>query len=55
MYKHECVKCSKEHVHRCIWNIGFIDRFFGTDKVKYCITYNEILKYQKHHNRKVKN
>jgi hypothetical protein len=44
MYKHECVECLRYNHFRCIWNIGFFDRFFGTDKVKYCVEYLQIKK-----------
>jgi hypothetical protein len=36
MYKHECVKCLTIHNYKCIYEISFIDRFFGTEKVVYC-------------------
>ena len=43
MYKHLCVDCLVKHHFKCIWNIGFLDRFFGTDTVKYCPEYNLII------------
>jgi len=49
MYKHECVECLEHHYLKCIWNIGFFDRFLGNDKVKYCPEYNLIK--QKSNNR----
>lgn len=47
MYKHECVECLTKHGFKCMWNVSFLDRFFGTDKVKYCSEYLKILDYQK--------
>jgi len=47
MYKHECVQCLTCHHFRCIYNIGFIKRFFGTDEIKYCPEYLEIVKANK--------
>lgn len=52
MYKHLCVKCLREHGLTCIWHIGFFDRFFGTDKIKYCPEFNNIQTYQKKYNKK---
>ena len=54
MYKHDCVQCLKSHNLKCIWNIGFFDRFLGNDNVKYCPEYNNILKYKKRYNKRVK-
>lgn len=54
MFKHECVECLKAHNLKCIWNIRFIDIFLGNNKVKYCVEYNNILKYKKRYNKKVK-
>lgn len=46
MYKHECVECLLSHGLKCIWNVSFINRFFGTDEVKYCTEYNAIIKHK---------
>jgi hypothetical protein len=43
MFKHNCVECLEKHYLKCMWNIGFFDRFFGTDKVKYCPEYVKII------------
>jgi hypothetical protein len=45
MYKHECVQCLKTHHLRCIYNISFIDRFFGTKNIIYCPEYLSIINY----------
>ena len=39
MYKHNCVKCLVKHNLKCMWNIRCIDRFLGTDGVKFCPEY----------------
>ena len=44
MYKHDCVNCLINHKLKCIWNIGFIDRFLCNDNVKYCPEYIKITK-----------
>ena len=53
MYKHECVVCLRSNNLKCKFNISFLDRFFGTDKVKYCPEYNSIIVYQKRYNKKL--
>jgi hypothetical protein len=52
MYKHECVKCLTNHYLKCVWNIGFWDRFFGNDKVRYCPEYNLIVQGVRGKNKK---
>lgn len=52
MYKHECVLCLREHNLKCIFNVSFLDRFFGTDEVKYCPQYNNIKNYKNRYNKK---
>lgn len=54
MYKHNCVVCLESHKFKCVWNIGFFDRFFGTEKVLYCSEYIDIVNYQKRYNKKVR-
>ena len=54
MYKHDCVKCSRIHNHRCVLGISFFNRFFGTKEVIECFNYKAIIKYQKFKNRKGK-
>jgi hypothetical protein len=43
MYKHNCVQCLVVHNLKCIWFIGFFDRFLGNDKVKFCPEYVKIM------------
>jgi hypothetical protein len=47
MYKHECVKCLERHYLKCIWNISFIKRFFGTKEILYCPEYINIMNKKK--------
>jgi hypothetical protein len=44
MFKHDCVMCLRIHNLRCLWHISFFNRFFGTDKVKYCPEYAVIMR-----------
>lgn len=44
MYKHLCVECLQKNFLKCKWNISFIDRLLGNDKVKYCPEYMELIK-----------
>ena len=46
MYKHECVQCLMSHCYKCIYNIGFFDRFLGNNNVKFCPEYLKIVKFQ---------
>jgi hypothetical protein len=52
MYKHECVVCLRENGLQCKFNISFLNRLLGTDKVKYCPEYINIINYQKRYNKK---